>query len=156
MARAIRRSAAFCVAVVALAVVFVGIAASASAAPSGATTPSDCQRDIPVASQWGPITAVVGGERTTVARVVAWQEGRYPDIHVPSPLRGLSSQLMVTICLFQGEFDMPVAPPLPGATPLPVPNVIRLIFFDDGTVDFDSAGPLGHMQPDTPADLLGP
>jgi len=140
------------------ALMFAGLLAAGSAASADAPSAKEdgfirCQQAVPIADQYGPVTAVVGGERTTIGNIVTWQENRIPGIGVVSRYRGLPAEMPATVCLFQGQFPIPIAPPLPGTTPLPQPNVLRLIIFDNGTVDFDSAGPLGRMQPDTPSDL---
>jgi hypothetical protein len=125
--------------------------ASVQAAGSKDAALTRCTDILPKVSDYGNITRVVEGSSATVADIVGWQESSVRG-GFASPLRGDNPSEPATVCLYQGDFAIPVAPPRPGQSPMPYPDTIRLIVFDNGRIVFDSAGPLDQMQPLTPTE----
>jgi len=101
------------------------------------------------AADFGTGMVLYRGETTDVATVAHWQEATAAEfgIRVSSTLRQRTATERVTVCLYQGTFDAPVAD---AGQP---PNVLRLLVFDNGQVQFDSVGYLGHMTAEVPSDL---
>lgn len=124
---------------------------SVQAADSKDAALARCTDILPRVNDYGKITRVVEGSSATVADIVGWQESSARG-GFPSELRGDNPNESATVCLYQGDFAIPVAPPRPGQSPVPYPDTIRLIVFDDGRIVLDSAGPLDQMQPLTPAE----
>jgi hypothetical protein len=133
-----------------------GLVFTSGAAAAQAASPSDaafarCTDILPIVKDYGAITRVVEGDSATIADIIGWQESSARG-GFASPLRGTNPTQSATVCLYQGQFAIPVAPPRPGESPQPYPDTIRLIVFGDGQIVLDSAGPLSQMQPLTPAE----
>jgi hypothetical protein len=130
---------------------FLVAATPAGAANDTLSGTSRCTQVLPAVADYGEISRVVAGDTTTVAEVTAWQESGIRG-GFTSPMRAYNASQSVTVCLYQGQFAVPVAPPRPNETPQPDPDTIRLLVFPNGRIVLDSAGPLAQMQPYTPAD----
>lgn len=110
-----------------------------------------CQSTISAASEYGTVTRLLRAETSNARAVAYWQEHRGRGGN--SSFRSMQPTSRVTVCLFSGEFTVPMGPPPPNGSPLPPADVLRLLIRDDGQVVLDSAGYHGHMSPETPSDL---
>jgi hypothetical protein len=116
--------------------------------PAGVQT---CQSIISTASQYGTVTRLIRAETSNASAVAYWQEHRGRG--GASSFRSMQAASKVTVCLFSGEFTVPMGPPPPNGSPLPPADVLRLLVLDNGQVLLDSAGYHGHMSPETPSDI---
>jgi len=90
--------------------------------------------------------SVYRAEWSTAGEVVAWQEGRYPEVADASDLRSEDPEAPVLVCIYRGQFVFPS--PAPGVDY----RLLRVLILDDGEYRLDMAGPEGGLVPETPSD----
>jgi len=98
-------------------------------------------------------SSVYRAEWSTAGEVVAWQEGRHPEVTPTSDLRAEAPGAPVLVCIYSGEFVTPAGPPQDGVAPRPHTR-LRVLILESGEYIFDSAGPGGGLKPETPNDWL--
>lgn len=95
--------------------------------------------------------SVYRAEWSSAGEVVAWQEGRHHEVAPTSDLRAAAPGALVLVCIYRGEFVTPAGPPQEGVAPRG-PTFLRVLVLEDGEYLFDSAGPDGSLEPETPSD----
>lgn len=85
---------------------------------------------------------LIAGRHSSTGEVAAWQEARNlkAGAKVASQLRSFVPATPVDVCQYRGTFGVPIPPPLPGATEMPLPDVLQVIVLADGSVAIDQAG----------------
>lgn len=121
--------------------------------------PAACTSDATVAAltAYGGGTPI-SGSHTTIGAAAAWQEAdaQVDGVTFVSQLRDMPATALVDVCEYTGSFYAPMAPPQPGQTPRPLPNVMKVFVFGDGNVVMESAGYKGVMSLDLPGASAAP
>jgi hypothetical protein len=111
-----------------------------------------CDVALADAARYGRIDGVTRSEMADVAAIARWQETRLEDLNWTSPLRDISPTRKWAVCLYRGLFVTPTGP-APDGSPMPPHDMLRVLVTETGEVILESAGYVGHMSPETPADL---
>ena len=118
-----------------------------------------------LADEYGRVDKSERAEDSTAGDVRDWQENRFgPDgPHPTSQFRSKPDNARVVICIYYGEFNTPTGPrpmiPNPDGKTYregaekPKHTELRVTVDESGHAELDSAGYVGRMAPETPADF---